>query len=204
MNEFNANISGNTYYAALLDKTVKAGLQYWKVSNSEVLSSSIISADRYNYLDWFWQYYGNGGVGAPNIHLYADSTLDGGSFANTIARFERVVGTVKAYANASHRVVIGEIGFPRAGLGLANSAQNHSQFMKTVLNDPIISSADRIVFWRLLSDWLNVPGTKVCTDTSCGAVTAQETTFGYVNYLTNTPESQMSQFFLPYGFWWSH
>lgn len=198
-NEFNANVSGNAYYAATLDGLVKSKLVSLGVPFNEVISSSIISGGKWDYLDWFWNYGSAGGVGAPNIHLYADSTLDGGSFSNTMARFEGVVATIRDHASPSHRVIIGEIGYPRAGLKNQISASIHAMLMSKVLSSAIMQSAEKIMFWRLLSDWL--PNT-ACTDKNCDPVTARETTYGFINFNTHATESQMNAYFLPMGFWW--
>lgn len=200
-NEFNAEVSGNASYAATLDNAVDLKLYYFGVPRKEVLASSIISGDEWQYLDWWTNYYQAGGQGIPNIHLYP--TEDEGIDIDTImTRWESVVARLQNPASLPNhnRIMIGEIGFPRAGLGDAGAAAIHASFLDTIYNSSQLQSVDRIVFWRIFSDWLSID----CTDGTCDPITAKETTFGYINYRTDTPESQMLTNFFPYGFWWTH
>lgn len=201
MNEFNAFVIGYASYAALLDNAVNSKLDYFGVPRKEVLASSIISGDEWQYLDWWTNYYQAGGSGTPNIHLY--STENEGIDINSImTRWESVVARLQDPASLPNhnRIVIGEIGFPRAGLGDGGSAAVHASFFNTIYNSSRLQSVNRIMYWRIFSDWLSID----CTDGTCDPVTARETTFGYINYRTNTPETQMMTRFFPYGFWWTH
>lgn len=200
-NEFNAEVIGNESYAAILDNAVISKLNYFGVPRKEVLASSIISGDEWQYLDWWTNYYQAGGPGTPNIHLYATES-EGIDINTTMARWESVVARLQDPVSLPNhnRIVISEIGFPRAGIGNGGSAAVHASFFDIIYNSTRLQSADRIVYWRIFSDWLSID----CTDGTCDPVTARETTFGYINYRTNTPEYQMTTRFLPSGFWWSH
>ncbi len=200
-NEFNAEISGEQRYAAFFDNAVAAKLDEYGVPYKEVLASSIISGDQWLYLDWWTNYYEAGGKGIPNIHLYPMDT-EGVDMHRILSRWESVVTRLQDPASLpnQNRIVIGEIGFPRAGLGDGRAASVHAAFFETVFNSKIIQSVDRILFWQLFSDWLSID----CTDATCDPLTARETTFGYLNFRTNTPESQMATRFFPFGFQWSH
>jgi len=118
------------------------------------------------------------------------------------SRWESVVARLQDPTSLPNhnRIVIGEIGFPRAGLGDAGAAAIHASFLETIYNSKRLQTADRIVFWRIFKDWLSID----CTDGTCDKVTAGETTFGYINYRTNTPESQLVTRFFPTRFWWTH
>ncbi len=200
-NEFNAEVSGDESYAAILDNAVNSKLDYFGVPRKEVLASSIISSDEWLYLDWWTNYYLAGGPGTPNIHLYPMES-EGTDISTIVSRWETVVARLQNPTSLPNhnRIVIGEIGFPRAGLGDGGASVVHAAFLDTIFNSIRIQSVDRVVYWRIFSDWLTID----CTDATCDPVTARETTFGYLNFRTDTPESQMMTRFFPVGFWWTH
>jgi hypothetical protein len=193
-NEVNS-FEGNPYYVRLLDNLVREKLRAFGMGVRETVPSSIITGNSVQHLDWFNRYYAAGGSGPANAHFYAEDAFDYGNYSNSLQRFESNVEALRGISPGG-RVIVGEIGFPSAGVGKHNSQQTHDELLNRILNSPTLQKSERIYFWRLMSNWLNIR----CNDHNCSPIVARETTFGYMDFHSLKPEDVLSYFFLPFGF----
>lgn len=205
LNEVNT-INGDPRFHAQIDRNVKNKIAEYNIVVKDVVSSSIVSSTNWQYLDWYWRYYQQGGVGTPNVHFYYEPGLDA-DFRAAIARFENVMFWLRRHAHATFKeVIIGEIGISAKGIpGNPNwSEYEHDNFFSTINNSPSLSEGSPILFWQLFKNYLPFPTlNESCRTTPCADEQAMNSTFGFVDARQNSFDSQFGTYFIKYGFWWN-
>src|SRR5699024_3000441 len=133
-----------------------------------------------------------------NIHLYRMKG-EGVNIDETMIRWEDIINTLHSNFK-ENKIIIGEIGYPRSGIGSSRSVSIHSSFLKRICNNNVFQSVDKIYFSLVFSElvYLNY------TDYNCDSITAEETNYGFLNFRTGVAENQMRNLFFHSDFFWTH